>query len=82
MGLGSHTQISDRAIAPGTPETGLCSGSGLFLSSGSTTTQAGPRGNVMAYPLDTAVAEACTRRAAGGTGNPTRLALIPRGGVA
>jgi hypothetical protein len=34
MGLGSHTQISDRAIAPGTtPETALCSGSGLILSS-------------------------------------------------
>lgn len=82
MGLGSHTQIIDRAIAPGTPETALCSGSGLFLSSGSTTAQAGPRGNAMAYLLDTAVAEACTGRAAGGTGNPTRLALIPLGGVA
>ena len=81
MGLGSHTQISDRAFAPGTPETGLCSGSGLFLSSGSAA-HAGPRGNVMAYPLDTAVAEACTGRAAGGTANPTRLALIPLGGVA
>ncbi|MDQ0863680.1 hypothetical protein QF036_001261 [Arthrobacter globiformis] len=49
MGLGSHTQISDRA---------------------------------MAHLLDTAVAEACTGRATGGTGNPTRLALIPLGGVA
>jgi hypothetical protein len=82
MGLGSHTQISDRAFAPDIPETGLCSGSGLFLSSGSTTTQAGPRWSVMAYLLDTAVAEACTGRAAGGTGNPTRLASIPLGGVA
>jgi hypothetical protein len=36
----------------------------------------------MTYPLATAVAEACTGRAAGGTGNPTRLALIPLGGVA
>ena len=81
MGLGSHTQITDRAIAPGTPETGLCSGSGLFLSSGSTA-QAGPRGTVMADLLDTAVAEACTGRAAGSTGNLTRLALIPLGGVA
>ena len=81
MGLGSHTQLSDRAIAPDTPETGLCSGSGLFLSSGSTTAQAAPRGNVMAYLLDSAVAEACTGRAAGGTGNPTRPASIPLGGV-
>ncbi len=83
MGLGSHTQISDRAIAPGTtPATALCSGSGLILSSGSTTAQAGPRGNAVAYLLDTAVAEACTGRAAGGTGNPTPLARIPLGGVA
>jgi hypothetical protein len=82
MGLGSHTQISDRAIAPDTPETGPCSGSELFLSSGSTTAQAGPRWNVMAYLLDTAVAEACTGRAAGDTGNPIRLASIPLGGVA
>ena len=44
MGLGSHTQISHRAIAPDTPETGLSSGSGLFLSSGSTTTQAAQGG--------------------------------------
>lgn len=82
MGLGSHTQKSDRAIAPGTPETGLRSGSGLFLSSGSTTAHAGPRGQVMANLFDPAVAEACTGRAAGGTENPTRLALIPLGGVA
>ncbi len=82
MGLGSHTQISDRAIAPDTPETGLCSDSGLFLSSGSITAQAAPRGNVMAYLLDTAAAEACTVRAAGGAGNPTRLASMSLGGVA
>ena len=82
MGLGSHTQISDRAIAPDHPATGLCSGSKLFLSSGSTTAQAAPRGNVMAYLLDTAAAEACTGRAAGAPGNPTRPAFIPVGGVA
>jgi hypothetical protein len=81
MGLGSHTQISDRAIATDTPETGLCSGSGLFLSSGSTTTQAAPRGDAMAYLLDTAVAEACTGRAAIGTGNQTRPATISQGGA-
>ena len=51
MGLGSHTQISDRSIA-------------------------------MAYLLDTAVAEACTGRAAIGTGNPTRPATTTRGGAA
>ena len=50
MGLGSHTQISDRSIA-------------------------------MAFLLDTAVAEACTGRAAG-TGNPTRPATTSRGGAA
>lgn len=44
MGLRSHTQISARAIATDTPETGLCSGSGLFLSSGSTTMQAAQGG--------------------------------------
>jgi hypothetical protein len=82
MGLGSHTQISDRAITPGTPETAHCSGSGLFLSSGSTTAPARQRGNVMAYLLDPAVAEACTGRAAVDSGNPTRLALRPLGGVA
>jgi hypothetical protein len=82
MGLGSHTQISDRAIAPDAPETGLCSGSGLFLNSGSITAQAAVRGNVMAHLLDGAVAEACTVRAAGGTGNPTRLASLSLGGVA
>lgn len=82
MGLGSHTQISDRAIATDTPETGLCSGSGLFLSSGYTSTQAAPRNDAMGYLLDTAVAEACTGRAAIGTGNPTRPATISRGGAA
>ena len=82
MGLGSHTQISDRAFAPDIPEAGHHARSGLFLSSGSTTTQAAPRRSVMTYLLDTAVAEACTGRAAGGTGNPTRLASKPLGGVA
>lgn len=82
MGLDSHTQISDRAIAPDTPETGPCSGSGLFLSSGSITAQAAPHGNVMACLLGTAVAEACTGRAAGRTGNLTRRASISLGGVA
>lgn len=82
MGLGSHTQISDRAITAGTPETALCSGSGQFLNSRSTTAQAGPSGNVMAYLLDPAVAEACTGQAAGGTWNSIRLAFGPLGGVA
>ena len=49
MGLGSHTQISDRAIA---------------------------------YLLDPAAAEACTGRAAIGTGNPIRPATISQGGAA
>jgi len=79
MGLCSHTQISDRAIATDTPETGLCSGSGLILSSGSTTTQAAPRKDAMGYLLDTAVTEACTGRAAIGPGNPTRPATISQG---
>ena len=82
MGLGSHTQISDRALSPDTPETGLRSGSGLILRPGSTTAQAGPHWSVLAYRLDTAAAEACTGRVAGGTGNPTRPASIPVGGVA
>jgi hypothetical protein len=79
MGLGSLTQTDNRAIAPGTTETGLCFGSGL-LSPGSPTTQAGPLGAFLAYPLGTAVEEACTGRAIGGTGN--RTALMSLGGVA
>lgn len=46
MGISSHTQTDNRAIAPVTPETGLCFGSEVFLSSGSTTPQAGPLGGV------------------------------------
>ena len=82
MGLGSRTQLSGRAIATDTPETGLCSGSGLILSSGSTTTQAAPRKDAMGYLLDTAAAEACTGRAAIGTGKPPRPATISQGGGA
>ena len=59
MGLGSHTQTNDRAIAPGTPVTGLCPGPGRFLSAGPTA-QAGLRGNGSAYPLGTASEDACT----------------------
>ena len=50
MGLGSHTQRSDRTMA--------------------------------AYLLDMAVAEACTGRAAIGTGNPTGPETISQGGAA
>jgi hypothetical protein len=83
MGLGSRTQLSGRAIATDTPETDLCSGSGLFVTLGSaTTSQAAPRKDAMGYLLDTAVTEACAGRAASGTGNPTRPATISRGGAA
>ena len=46
MGFSSRTQTDNRAIAPGTPETGLCFGSELFLSPGSLTPQAEPLGGV------------------------------------
>jgi hypothetical protein len=82
MGLGSRTQLSGRAIATDTPETGLCSGSGLFVTLGSTTGQAAPRKGAMGYLLDTAVTEACTGRAAIGTGKPARPATISQGGGA
>jgi hypothetical protein len=81
MGLGSHTQTNDRAIAPGTPVTGLRSGSRRFLSAGPTA-QAGLRGNGSACALGPASEDACTGRAAGSTGNLTRSALMPFGGVA
>lgn len=81
MGLGSRTQTIDRVFAPGTPGTGLCSRSELYLSAGPTA-QAGPRGNGSAHALGTASEDACTGRAAGSTGNLSRSALMPFGGVA
>lgn len=81
MGLRSHMQVGGRAIAADTPETGLYSGSGLILNSGSTT-EVAPLGNALASLLDTAVEEACTGRAAGCTGNPTRPASVLLGGAA
>jgi hypothetical protein len=81
MGLDSHMQTSDRAIAPDTMETGLRLGPRVFFRSESTTSQAGLSGTALAFLLGT-LAETCTRRATGGTGNPNRIALINLGGVA
>ncbi|MGF9662405.1 hypothetical protein AAIH25_11095 [Arthrobacter crystallopoietes] len=82
MGLGSHMQTSDRAIAPDTMETGLRFVPGLFFRSESTTAQAGLSGTALAFLLGTTIAETCTSRATGGTGNPSRIALMNLGGVA
>lgn len=81
MGLRSHMQVGGRAIAAHTPETGLNSGSGLILNSGSTT-EVAPCGNALAYLPDKAAAEACSGRAAYCNGHPTRPASMPLGGAA
>lgn len=82
MGHGSRTQLSDRAIAADTPVTGLCTGSALILSSGSTTMQAAPRKDAMVRLLDRAAVEACTGRAALKAVSPSRPSTISGGGAA
>lgn len=81
MGLRSHTHTSGRARVPGTTESGLVSGFGLFPWSRSSP-QAGQHRNVMTHLPDPAAADVCSGRGSGRTGNPPRCASIPAGGAA